>query len=90
MQEFIDYCSEEQKDNKKLTASINTTYKLLEEIANGIKFFGQIKTINGRTTCMAVCHCGELWRVDISSVKAGKSKGCGCGRNGNTNASKKD
>ena len=76
---------EDMKDNKQKDKSVNRhepkSYKLGEEIANGVKYFGQEgKTDKGVRTCMCICpQCNELWRVSIRHIQTGNSKSCGCG-----------
>jgi len=59
------------------------SYKLGEEINNGVKYFGQEKRLqNGAMTAMCVCPvCGELWRATLKFVRNGSSKQC-CGKVG--------
>jgi len=58
---------------------VRLQYKLGENIANGIKYFGQEKIVKKRRTAMCICpKCGELWRVGLSVVARGHSKSCGC------------
>ena len=60
--------------------SNKVTYKLGEELANGVKYFGQEKTVKKVRTAMFVCpRCNELWRVAIAKVKIGAIASC-CGR----------
>ena len=75
-------CSRKDNDTGILKKDTSKkVYRLGEVIANGVKYFGQDKFIRGHTTAMCVCpKCTELWRVDLTSVRAGTSKSCGCTR----------
>ncbi len=63
-------------NNPKLR--VHNTYKLGEEVANGIKFWGQKGTNNSRkTTYMFICpNCHNLWRTTLTNVVDGKTLGC--------------
>ncbi len=58
-------------------------YKLGQEIANGIKYFGQDrqekygKLGKKQRVALCVCTCGEAWRVVIQNVQTGNTKSCG-------------
>lgn len=57
-------------------------YDLLQEVNNGVKYFGQRKVINGTTTALCICpHCNELWRVSLGNIKSGSTTNCGCVKN---------
>ena len=56
-------------------------YKLGDEIAHGVKYFGQDSIDKqGNRTSICICpKCGEQWRVPIAKVKNGSRVTC-CGR----------
>ena len=83
------------KEKGTLGTTAKKTYKLGEEIANGVRFFGQEKwTLNssgkgGYTSAMCICpKCGELWRVSLMNVRKGNSTSC-CGQKGKEGYGKK-
>ena len=53
-------------------------YRLLEEVNNGILFFGKVGTRNKKETAEFICHCGESFRSVLSLIANGKTKNCGC------------
>ena len=54
-------------------------YKLGEVVANGVRYFGQEKTIKGSKTAMCICpECDCLWRVELRYIRGGNTKHCGC------------
>lgn len=56
-------------------------FKMGEEIANSVRYWGQDRVKNGNRTAMCVCpSCGELWRTRVSNVVKGMTKSCGCGK----------
>lgn len=75
----INSALDEGKD-KNVAKRAVPAYRLGEEIANGVKFFGQVQVNKvGQRTAMCICPtCKELWRVAINNVKRGNSKSCGC------------
>jgi len=68
-----------KKKVEKPQPALQHLYKLGEVIANGVRYFGQNKTVDNRVTSMCICpRCGETWRVLLSYVKTGRIKSCGC------------
>lgn len=68
-----------KKEKAKTHNSYKKTYQMLEEINNGVKYFGQEKFIKGATTALCICpKCNNTWRVVLKSVRRGLSKSCGC------------
>lgn len=74
----IDKSKNKNEDEPSKSTYLALSYRLGEEINNGILFFGQVKVIKKRTTCVAICHCGNAWRVSIDNIKSGRTKSCGC------------
>jgi len=75
--EMFDSISELRNKNAK--KRIVFQYKLGQEIANGVRYFGREKIVDGKTTAMCVCpDCGELWRVKLHLVNSERTKSCGC------------
>jgi len=67
----------EYDDKKKRKTKPFPTFKLLQEVNNGVVYFGRKKVIKGHTTAMFICpKCGELWRCKISDVVAGRARQC--------------
>jgi hypothetical protein len=68
---------------KKVGRIAPVQYKLGEEIAYDVKYWGQDKIEKENRTAMCICPvCEKLWRVRISYVLAGKSKSCCRSMNG--------
>ncbi len=62
---------------KKVGRSAPTQYKLGQEIANGVLFWGQVKIIKENRTAICICPvCSESWRVRLSYVLSGDAKSC--------------
>jgi hypothetical protein len=60
-------------------------FKMGEEIANGVRYFGSVTNKGGKTLVKAICPtCDELWEVSLYNVQSGNSKSC-CGFRGNNN-----
>lgn len=58
----------------------NTGYKLLQNVNNNVRYYGQEKTLKGGDiSAMFICpKCDELWRARINNVVRGSTKSCGC------------
>lgn len=69
-----------KKDSVKSNRITHTIYRLGQEIANSVRWFGQEKVdANGHRSAMCICpKCGNLWRVELVNVRNGNSKSCGC------------
>lgn len=54
------------------------TYRLGQEIKNGVRYFGQETTDKkGNIYAKCVCpRCGELWKVRLSNVVSGETESC--------------
>ena len=66
--------------NPKRQGVAPTQFKLGEEMANGILYWGQEKTVKTHRTAMCICPaCGNSWRVRVANVMNGRSKAC-CGQ----------
>ena len=54
-------------------------YSLLQNVANGIIFFGKIKEDKvGKATAEFICSCGNTFRSELKPILSGKIKTCGC------------
>ena len=75
--EYFKSCEEERKSRAKSSKSL-LVYRLGEEIANGVRYFGaESRTDKGEKVAKCICPvCGEAWRVVISNVKSGSVKSC--------------
>ena len=75
MEEFYNAVNEGRERKAKSIKS--KSYKLGEEIAYGVRYFG-IGTIKGdRKMVKAICPtCSELWEVSLYNVQSGNSTSC--------------
>lgn len=74
-----------KKNSKKDIAEKRATaeqklysYKLFDEVANNVAFFGKIRKTNKTTTAEFICRCGESFRSELPPILSGKIKTCGC------------
>ena len=71
-----------KKDVANATSATNAQklmcYRLFDEIANGVLFFGKSRTNNKKTTAEFICRCGEAFRSELAPILSGKVKTCGC------------
>lgn len=69
----------EQNKAKCSYSNEKKSYKLLEEVNNGFKYFGQEKIIKNNRTCVFICpHCDETFRANLGGIINGSTKSCGC------------
>ena len=72
---------EEERAKNAKTVKPVYFYRLNDEIANDVKYFGQESSVNGHKIAACICPiCEELWRVDLASVRSGLAKSCGCAK----------
>ena len=79
MEEFYNAINEGRERKAKPIKS--KSYKLGEEIAFGVRYFGIVGNINKgyRKMVKAICPtCSELWEVSLYNVQSGNSTSC-CG-----------
>ncbi len=77
MIEYLEAYTKERHSKPKSSKSL-LVYKLGEEIANGIRYFGaDSRNKKGDKIAKCICPvCGDACRVLISSVKNGSVKSC--------------
>lgn len=74
------------KNKKRTKAKINielekskfSIYSLLQEVNNGILFFGKVQAKNNSVTAEFICSCGEAFRSELRPIASGSKKSCGC------------
>ena len=61
-------------------APVYPTYKLGDQVANGIRWWGNVsKDKRSRTTAVFICpRCENTWRCRLSNIISGSTKSCGC------------
>jgi len=74
----IDALNRLDKKSEKRENSMKGAYRLFEEVNNGIRYFGKIKTVNKKETAEFICHCGEAFRSTLPPILSGRRKSCGC------------
>jgi hypothetical protein len=77
MDEFYQATNEERIKRPKRIKAIS--YKLGEEIAYGVRYFGVGAIKGDRKMIKAICPtCEEMWEVSLYNVQSGNSTSC-CG-----------
>jgi len=62
---------------KKVGRATPPQYKLGQEIANGVRYWGQDKIVKDNRTSICICPaCGNVWRVRVSFILSGDTKSC--------------
>ena len=84
--ELSNHCDmlKKAKKAKKIEEGTNKqiyVYKLGEEIANGVLFFGNQVQKNRSLYAKCICPCGEAFQGKLSQIRKGITTGCGCNRN---------
>jgi len=82
----LDEVSLPKSKKKEAKKRVSTTseqkiysYKLFDEIKNGILFFGKIQIGNNKKiTAEFICRCNEAFRSELPPILSGKIKTCGC------------
>jgi len=66
------------KVNIELEKSKFSIYSLLQEVNNGILFFGKVRVEQNAVTAEFICRCGEAFRSELKPIVSGGKKSCGC------------
>lgn len=69
-----------EKKTEKKQYILKGAFRLLEEVKDGIRFFGKVQIAKNQETAEFICHCGEAFRSTLSPILSGKKKSCGCGK----------
>ena len=81
-EEKIDLTSKARATKSRPAVNIKDrllSYKLLEDVNNGILFFGKVRTANKKTTAEFICPaCDEAFHSVLSPILSGSKKHCGC------------
>jgi hypothetical protein len=77
MEELYNAINDDREKKPKFIKS--KSYKMGEEIAFGVRYFGMGAIKGDRKMVKAICPtCDSLWEVSLYNVQSGNSKSC-CG-----------
>jgi len=69
-----------QESSMELEVARFSIYSLLQEVNNGILFFGKVRVKGNTVTAEFICTCGESFRSELDPIICGAIKSCGCNK----------